>query len=118
MYKLIRDDMKHMIESHDPDAIVTSVLERHPNDFAQKYLEFLIDKLHEEVSEVIVELKKPNRDKNKIDDELGDVREVIMVLSDIYGYGSFEFTGNMKRYYRGSFYNGVLLDMATGTVPT
>jgi hypothetical protein len=24
----------------------------------------------------------------------------------------------MKRYYRGSFYNGVLLDMATGTVPT
>jgi NTP pyrophosphatase (non-canonical NTP hydrolase) len=110
--------MKPVIESHDPDAIVTTIRERYPDNFQQAYLDFLIDKLHEEVSEVIVELKKPNRDKNKIDDELGDVREVIMVLSDIYGYGSFEATSDMKRQDRGSFYNGVLLDMATGTVPS
>lgn len=118
MYKLIRDDMKPVIEFRDPDAIVTTIRDRYPDTFQQVYLDFMIDKLHEEVSEVIVELKKPNRDKSKIDEELCDIREVIIVLSDIYGYGSFEETSDMKRHDRGSFYNGVLLDMATGTMPS
>jgi predicted house-cleaning noncanonical NTP pyrophosphatase (MazG superfamily) len=117
MYKLIRDNMPNIIKCADPEAVTTMIRDVYPENHKEKYLSYLMDKLHEETEELLCELRKPEISRINVDEEACDVLEVLKVISRLYGEDDFDYINQRKERIRGSFYKGYLLDTATGKNP-
>lgn len=108
--KLVRDGM--------PDICARKVLEEAPgwtlmkhrrvND-QEEYKDFLLNKLREEVEEII---QCPEHDKAALTEEIADLKEVLVAYCGAVGIDIYEVehVRNRKQEERGGFFLGVIWD--------
>ena len=110
-YKLVRDKIPDVIKA---DKLADSNPLQHCERVLDKssYLMLLSRKLKEEVAELDEALGQGNQDA--IEDELADVHEVLVAISDAYRCRDVVDLASEKAHKLGGFYQGYVLNVSKG----
>lgn len=102
-YKLVRDRIPEILRKDNAAFLCERVLDK------PSYKQLLLRKLYEEVAEL--DEAMGTGDQFSIEDELADVHEVLVAISDTYRCRDVTELADEKASRRGGFYQGYILKL-------